>query len=81
MPDHPLSCMELVELITDYLEGALSHEAHRRFEDHLATCDGCTAYLSQMQQTIQLTGRLSVEAIPAEAKERLLDAFRAWKSG
>ena len=47
-----LSCQELVELVTDYLEGALPEAERIRFDDHLGGCDGCSAYLSQMRATI-----------------------------
>jgi anti-sigma factor RsiW len=76
-----LSCQELVELVTDYLEGALSAEDTARFEDHLGRCTGCAAYLEQMRQTIALTGRLSAGDVSPEAEHALLDAFRGWRSG
>ena len=75
-----LSCQELVELVTDYLEGALSPEDTARFEDHLGRCTGCAAYLEQIRQTIVLTGRLRRSLSP-EAERQLLDAFRGWRSG
>ena len=56
-----LSCQELVELVTDYLEGALSAEETARFEDHIGRCAGCAAYLEQIRQTIELTGRLTAD--------------------
>jgi anti-sigma factor RsiW len=74
-----LSCQELVELVTAYLEGALSAEDHARFEDHLATCGTCQVYLEQMRTTIRLAGRLTPDAIPADAEQELLEAFRSWK--
>ena len=73
-----LTCRELVELVTDYLEGGLSPSDRARFDEHLAGCEGCTAYLEQMRTTIRLTGRLTTESIPAEAIERLLRLFREW---
>lgn len=73
-----LTCHEVVELITDYLEDALTPEDRRRVEEHLAGCDGCTKYLEQMRETIRLTGKLSEEQIPEEQKRKLLDAFRTW---
>jgi anti-sigma factor RsiW len=75
----PLACIELVELMTDYLEGELPARDRRRFEAHLTGCDGCDAYLEQMRQTIALTGRLRVEDVPPELEERLLLAFQGWK--
>lgn len=80
MPDtYELSCKELVELVTDYIEGALPPPAREAFEEHLELCEGCRAYLQQMELTIQLVGGLSEESIPAPARDELLDAFRDWK--
>jgi anti-sigma factor RsiW len=76
-----LSCREMVELVTDYLEGALSEVERARFDAHIGGCDGCTAYLEQMRTTVRLTGRLTREQIPAESLEALLRAFRGWRSG
>lgn len=73
-----LSCQELVELVTDYLEGALSAEERERVERHLDACEGCHTYVEQMRQTIELTGRLTVEDVSPEAERALLEAFRAW---
>lgn len=77
----PIACRELVELVTDYLEGALSAEQHARFENHIAGCDGCTAYLEQMRETIRLTGTLREEDVSTEAADELLAQFAAWKRG
>jgi anti-sigma factor RsiW len=74
-----LRCRELVELITDYLEGALPTEDARRFEAHLADCDGCSTYLEQMRQTIDAIGHIPPESLSAEASEHLLRAFRGWR--
>jgi anti-sigma factor RsiW len=76
-----LTCQELVELVTDYLEGALAPAERTRFESHLAGCQGCRAYLAQARRTIDLSGRLEEEDVPEETRERLLRAFRAWKAG
>ncbi len=76
-----LTCQELVELVTDYLEGTLSASERVRFEAHLRDCDGCTAYLAQMRMTIQVVGRLSQDSIPRDAQEVLLRAFKRWKDG
>jgi anti-sigma factor RsiW len=73
-----LTCHEVVELITDYLEDALPDDDRRRVEEHLAGCDGCTHYLEQMRETIRLTGMLSEEQVPEEQKRKLLTAFRTW---
>jgi anti-sigma factor RsiW len=75
-----LSCQELVELVTDYLEGMLPADERARFDAHLELCDGCTAYLEQMQVTIELVGRLTPTAVTPEAEAALLGVFRDWKS-
>ena len=75
-----LSCRELVELVTEYLEGALSRRDRKRFERHIAGCDGCTAHLAQMRRTIVATGTLTEEQIPEEARLELIAAFRDWKA-
>jgi anti-sigma factor RsiW len=77
----PLACRELVEIITDYLEGALPPTDVARFEEHIAGCGGCTAYLEQMRQTVSVVGRLREEDIPTPVMDELLEAFRAWKQG
>ena len=74
-----LSCRELVELVTDYLEGALPECERARFEDHISRCDGCEVYLAQMRQTIELVGHLPAEALSPEAERELLEAFRGWR--
>jgi anti-sigma factor RsiW len=73
-----LTCHEVVELVTDYLEGALPPEERRRVEEHLSGCDGCTRYLAQMRETIRLTGMLTEEQIPEDQKTALLVAFHTW---
>jgi anti-sigma factor RsiW len=73
-----MPCREVVEVITDYLEGKLRSRDRRALEAHLGGCDGCDAYLEQMRQTISLTGRLEPEDVPAELEQRLLVAFREW---
>ena len=74
--DRTLTCQELVELVTEYLEGTLSPADRFRFEEHLKTCPYCVIYLEQMRQTIRTLGRLPEESIP---EEELLQAFREWK--
>jgi anti-sigma factor RsiW len=75
-----LTCKELVELVTGYLDGSLRGRRRRRFESHLSECDGCTRYLQQMQATIRATGRLTEDRVTEEQKTVLLAAFRDWKS-
>jgi len=74
-----LSCQELVELVTDYLEGALDDMHRTAFERHLDGCDGCTGYLAQFQATIRIAGMLSVDDLSREAESVLMQAFRDWK--
>lgn len=75
-----LTCKELVELVTDYVEDKLPPAERERFERHLAGCSGCQIYLEQIQQTIGLMGRLTEETIVPEAKDELLQVFRNWKA-
>ena len=74
-----LSCQELVELVTEYLDDALSAADRARFEAHIAGCDGCTGYLDQIRVTIALTGKLVPEQLDPAAEATLLEAFRGWK--
>jgi anti-sigma factor RsiW len=76
-----LTCRELVELVTDYLESALSRRDRRRFEAHLAACGNCTEYVAQFRETIRLTGTLRTEDVSPDAAEALLAHFAAWKRG
>jgi anti-sigma factor (TIGR02949 family) len=71
-----MACQELVEVITDYLEGALDAEDRRRFEEHLAGCPGCRNYLEQMRATIRLTGTLNSEPIPPDLREQFLGILK-----
>jgi predicted anti-sigma-YlaC factor YlaD len=76
-----LACIEVVELVTDYLEGVLPPHVVRRLEDHLAECPGCDAYVEQMRQTIELTARVAEEPVPPDELRRLLEAYRDWRRG
>jgi predicted anti-sigma-YlaC factor YlaD len=75
-----LSCRELVELVTDYLEGALLEDERVRFEEHIDICGGCRVYLEQIRQTISLLGHLPENGLSPDAERELLDAFRGWRS-
>ena len=78
-----LECVELVEVVTDYLEGAMTSRDRARFEAHLGACPGCTRYLAQMRATIDVTGRLTVDdvdALGADAREELIAAFRTYNA-
>lgn len=74
-----LTCQELVELVTEYLEGSLPAAQRARFEAHLAECPYCRIYLEQVRETIRLLGRLTEETISTEAGQELLRLFRDWK--
>jgi anti-sigma factor RsiW len=74
-----LVCQQVVELVTDYLEGALSRRARRRFEKHLAGCPHCTEYLAQMRETIRLAGRVTPEDLTPQMREDLTDLYRRWR--
>jgi predicted anti-sigma-YlaC factor YlaD len=76
-----MTCAELVQVVTDYFEGAMPPDDRARFEEHVAICEGCEAFLDQMRTTIQLTGRLDEESIGEETRDRLLEAFRGWNLG
>jgi anti-sigma factor RsiW len=71
-----ISCQEVVEVITDYLEDRLSPEDGAIFEAHLALCDGCRWYLDQMRITIAAVGRIEDDEVPAELRDTVLAAFR-----
>ena len=71
-----MSCNELVELVTDFLEGALDPETERRFVDHLAQCDGCDRYLDQVRRTVAAVGGQPVDPLPDQTRAALLAAFR-----
>jgi anti-sigma factor RsiW len=75
-----MTCRQVVELMTNYLEGALSAIDRARFEEHIAGCDGCTAYLAQLRTARRIMGRLADEPVPATVEKELLEAFRSWRS-
>jgi len=74
-----MNCRSLVELVTDYLEGALPEAERAAVEEHLAGCENCSAYLEQMRVTIALTGRLTEDTIPEDGREELIGVFLAWR--
>ena len=74
-----MSCRELVEVVTDYLEGTMDAGDRLRFEAHLGECPYCVNYLDQMRETIAALGGLTEESISAEARGELLEAFRGWR--
>jgi hypothetical protein len=77
---YELPCKELVELLTDYLENRLSPFDQERFKRHLAICDPCVEYLEQFRLSIRAVGKLREEDIPPSTRQKLLEAFRDWKS-
>jgi len=73
-------CQQAVELVTDYLEGALSRRDRGRFEAHLRACPNCSAYLEQIKMTIALAGSVEPEDLTPEARADLTDLYRRWRS-
>lgn len=73
-----MTCRELVEQVTDYLEERMAPADRARFEEHLAVCPGCQAYLEQLRVTIAALGRLPEEQLGGAARDDLLAAFRDW---
>jgi anti-sigma factor RsiW len=74
-----LSCREIVELVSEYLEDALPGPRRRRFEEHMRRCPDCATYLAQMRGTIEVLGELREESLTPTQHERLLAAFRGWR--
>ena len=79
--ERTITCKELTEVLTDYLEGAMAPEDRAALETHLVLCDGCTTYVEQMRQVIRTVHELRVDDVEATAPDSLLEAFRAWKRG
>lgn len=75
-----MNCRELVELLTDYLEGALRTDQRAEVQGHLSGCDGCTTYLEQIRITIRLTGMLPEDPVPSDARRASLAIFRDWRA-
>ena len=75
----PMVCQEVVELVSDYLEGALPRGERRRLERHLAGCPHCSEYLAQMRETIRLTGRLVPDDLSPQMREEFGELFRRWR--
>ena len=80
-PKPELTCQQLVELVTDYFEGALQSDERARFEAHTMACEKCERYLRQMRMTIDTAGRLTQSDVEPEARDQLLAIFRDWKAG
>lgn len=75
-----MTCQQLVELVTDYLEDALQAEQRERFEAHLSVCPGCAEYVQQIRLTIAATGAVNENSLEPQARDALLSAFRNWRS-
>ena len=76
-----MTCAELVELVTAYLDGALDPEIEQRFVEHLSLCDGCAIYVEQMRRTVEEVGQVAPESLPDDTRDRLLEAFRGFRRG
>ena len=74
-----MTCKELVELVTAYLEDALDSDTRARFEAHLEKCDGCRHYLEQFRVTARTLGRIHDEQVDPAFRAKLLRAFRDWR--
>ena len=76
-----LTCREVVEIVTHYLEGAMPEQDRVRFEEHLAGCEGCVTYVEQMRVTARLVGTAAERerALSPEAREAMVQAFRTWR--
>jgi anti-sigma factor RsiW len=72
-------CRQAVELVTDYLEEALSRRQRRRFDRHLAGCPNCTEYLAQMRATVSITGRITPDDLSPEMQADLIALYRRWQ--
>ncbi|MFF0338984.1 anti-sigma factor family protein [Kribbella sp. NPDC004875] len=73
-----MTCAELVELVTAYLEQALDPETEQRFVEHLALCDGCEIYVEQIRRTIAEVGQVDPQHLSAQTRNGLMEAFRGF---
>lgn len=76
-----LACREAVALITDYLEGELTQRDRARLEGHLDACPHCGEYLAQIRATIDASGHVTPDDLPAEALDELVDLYHSWRRG
>ena len=79
--ERAITCQELTEVLTDYLEGTMALEDRAALEAHLALCEGCATYVEQMRQVIATVHKLRPDDVETTAPDELLEAFRAWKRG
>lgn len=77
-PNPEIRCRELVEFITDYLDDALPSDRRMRFEEHLAFCGSCAAYVEQFRQTIRLMGLIREDELDPEWREQMLRDFEGF---
>ncbi len=75
-----LTCRELVEVVTDYVEGAMSDADRAGFERHLGECAGCTAVMSQFRATMEATGRLTEDQVSEAQRDAMREVFRGWRA-
>jgi anti-sigma factor RsiW len=80
VPGLTITCTEIVEVVTDYLEGQVDDALRAEIEAHLALCPGCDHYLEQMRDTIRVMGRVPVESLSDAAREDLINAFRTFRT-
>lgn len=78
MNEDDIACEQLVELVTDYLDGALDPDVAARFNEHLLECDGCVSYVEQFRSTIGTLGRVQSDQLDERFRARLVDTFRGW---
>jgi anti-sigma factor RsiW len=78
MAARPLMCRDLVELVTDYLDGALAPATHAAVDQHLRGCPGCTEYVNQIRATTRHLGALPPQPLDPQVCDRLRVAFRGW---
>jgi anti-sigma factor RsiW len=71
-----LACVEVVELVADYLEGALPAAESRRLRRHLDTCPGCAEYLKQLRTIAGSLRGVTDDSFPAEMRDGLIADFR-----
>lgn len=76
MSEPDLTCVEVVELVSDYLDGVLDPETHGRVEQHLQLCPGCRVYVEQVRETVRALGALPSDGLPDAAVSELTAAFR-----
>jgi anti-sigma factor RsiW len=74
-----VTCRDVVEVVTAYLEDSMSADERAAFEDHLALCDGCVRYVRQIERTIELVGKVHEESLSPQTRQGLLNAFADWK--